>query len=98
MSMDEREDAIHGSNEVRICEATNQNESRTSRRQLLRQMAGVSLGLPLAQWKVLPVLAAQQQADRSHAEAAPVPAQGAFSQEDEQFLDDLENKTFLFFW
>ena len=35
---------------------SDQGENRTSRRQLLRQMAGVSLGLPLAQWKSLPVV------------------------------------------
>ena len=98
MSMDERAD---GSNEAHIRKVTDQSENRTSRRQLLRQMAGVSLGLPLAQWKSLPVLGEvglQQQADRRHAEPAPAPMRGAFSQEDEQFLDDLEHRTLLFFW
>jgi hypothetical protein len=101
MSMDERADGIDGNNEAQIRKVTDQIENRTSRRQLLHQMAGVSLGLPLAQWTALPVLvpvAAQRQADRRHRETAPVPVQTAFSQEDEQFLDELEHQTFLYFW
>src|SRR5580704_14859785 len=98
MTMDESADGI---DKAQIRKVSVQSENRTSRRRLLRQMAGVSLGLPLAQWKALPVLAqatARQQADRMHIEPAAVPTQTAFSQEDEQFLDDLEHKTFLFFW
>jgi hypothetical protein len=94
-------DEIDGSNEAQIRKVTVQSENHTSRRQLLRQMAGVSLGLPLAQWKAFPVLAQaapRQQPDRRHREPVPVPAQAVFSQEDEQFLDDLEHKAFLFFW
>jgi len=85
MSMDESADEI---------------ENRTSRRQVLRQMAGVSLALPFAQWKALPVLAQvpAQQADRRHREPAPLPAPTALSPEDDQFLDDLERSSFLFFW
>jgi hypothetical protein len=101
MTMDERADGIDGRNRAQIRKLTVPSENRTSRRQLLRQMAGVSLGLPLAQSKVLPVLgqvAAQQQADRGHGEPAPVSAQAVFSPEEEQFLDDLERSNFLFFW
>src|ERR1700742_1404965 len=101
MSMDERADEIDGSNRAQIRKVTVQSENHASRRQLLRQMAGVSLGLPLTQWKALPVLVpatALQQADGRHRDPAPVPTQAVFSQEDEQFLDDLEHKTFLFFW
>jgi len=85
MSMDESADEI---------------ENRTSRRQVLRQMAGVSLALPFAQWKALPVLAQvpAQQADRRHRGPAPLPAPTALSPEDDQFLDDLERSSFLFFW
>src|ERR1700733_14987944 len=65
-----------------------------SRRQLLRQMAGASLGLPLASalssWSGFQALA----------ETKPTPADKAatFSAEEEQFLDDLERANFLFFW
>jgi len=85
MSMDESVDDI---------------ENHTSRRRLLREMAGVSLGLPLARWGTLPVWAqaAARQGDRRRREAAPQPAPSAFSPEDDQFLDDLERSSFLFFW
>ncbi|MGB9414913.1 MAG: hypothetical protein WCB58_01245, partial [Acidobacteriaceae bacterium] len=99
--MDERADEIDGSKRAQIREVTVQSENHASRRQLLRQMAGVSLGLPLTQWRALPVLAqaaALGQADARRRDPAPVPAQAVFSQEDEQFLDELEHKTFLFFW
>ena len=57
----------------------------------MRQMAGASLGLPLARWKALGALAPQPQNN-----AAPAPS--PFAPEDEQFLDDLERSSFLFFW
>jgi hypothetical protein len=61
-----------------------------SRRQLLRQMASVSLGLPLAPWTGFGALA----------QTTPTPADKAvtFSADDEKFLDDLEHANFLFFW
>jgi len=85
MGMDERADEI---------------ERRTSRRRVLRQMAGVSLGLPLARLKALPAWAeiAAQQAGRRRREAAPQTAPSALSPEDDQFLDELERSSFLFFW
>jgi hypothetical protein len=100
MSINESADEIDGIHKARISKITDAHTNRTTRRQLLRQMAGVSLGLPIAQWTSLPGLAqaaaAQQHADRR--QPAPVPVQTVFSPEDEQFLDDLERKTFLFFW
>jgi hypothetical protein len=91
-----------------------------SRRKLLRQMAGVSLGLPLAQWSALPLLAqataqqrpktppapaqqqqpAQEQSGKPHAAPAPPPPTipSALSAEDDQFLNELEQASFLFFW
>jgi hypothetical protein len=74
-------------------------ENDSSRRRLLREMAGVSLGLPLARWGALPVWAqaTARRVDRRR-EAAPQPAPSAFSPEDDQFLDDLERSSFLFFW
>ena len=70
-------------------------EKRASRRRLLRQMAGVSLALPFAQWK--PVWAQAPTLQRRK-EAASLPAPVALSPEDDQFLDDLERASFLFFW
>ncbi len=46
---------------------THPREHRRSRRQLLRQMAGVSMGLPLAHWGDLTALAlAPRPVDRQH--------------------------------
>ncbi len=101
MSIDESSDEIDGSKEAQIRKIMGPRENRSSRRQLLRRMAGVSLGLPLAQGKLLPLLAqlpAQQQAGSQHSQPAPLPAPGALSPEDEQFLDELERTTFLYFW
>jgi hypothetical protein len=72
----------------------------TSRRWLLRKMAGVSLALPFAQWKPLPVWA-QAPAQRTETRGkkpAPAPPPTALSPEDDKFLDDLERSSFLFFW
>src|ERR1700722_8600346 len=99
--MDKRADEMDGRNRAQVRKEVVQSENCTSRRQLLRQIAGVSLGLPLAQWKTFPVLAqvaARQQTDKRPGPPAPLPTQATFSQEDEQFLDELEHKTFLFFW
>ncbi len=75
-------------------------ERLTSRRQLLRQMAGASLALPLAQWKPLPIWAQApaQRTDRRQKEPTPLRPTSALSPEDDQFLDDLERSSFLFFW
>ncbi len=75
-------------------------ENRSSRRQLLRQMAGVSLGLPLAPWRDLPLwaeISAQQQLDKARRGGAQE-AVSPFSPQEEQFLDELEHSIFLFFW
>ena len=72
-----------------------------SRRSLLRQMASLSLGLPLSQSKLLPFLAgrtAQQHSKQSHTEAPPSSPTTALSAQDDQFLDQLERANFLFFW
>jgi hypothetical protein len=65
---------------------------QSSRRRLLRQMAGVGLGLPLTQWSALDVLA---QLPRQKAPAPPAPN---FAPEDEAFFDELEHTSFLYFW
>src|ERR1700734_286585 len=84
MSLDERAEQIIRRN----------GAHRSSRRQLLRQMAGVSLGVPLTPWNAL---LAQAAAER-HKGPAPLPPPATFSPEDEQFLDDVEHTSFLYFW
>ncbi len=70
-----------------------------SRRKLLRQMAGLSLALPLTGWT------AQAQAthggDRKNDSPlgpAPYPVPGSLQPDDDPFLDALEHACFLFFW
>jgi hypothetical protein len=79
-------------------EGADEIANRTSRRSLLRQIAGASLALPLAPWKALPAWAhaAAQQPTRRRNE--PAPPASPFSPEDDQFLDELERSSFLFFW
>lgn len=67
-----------------------------SRRNLLRGMAGLSLGLPISRAGVLPLLA--QQGPEQHTVPAPQPEPSVLSPEDDQFLNDLEHANFQFFW
>src|SRR6202022_3934322 len=80
-------------------EGADQIEYCTSRRRLLRQIAGVSLALPIAQWKALPGVAqvSPRTTGRRQKESPPLPP-STLSPEDDQFLDDLERSSFLFFW
>ena len=85
-------------NQMGMKEGADEIAKRTSRRSLLRQIAGASLALPLAPWKALPAWAhaAAQQPTRRRNE--PAPPTSPFSPEDDQFLDELERSSFLFFW
>jgi hypothetical protein len=82
-----------------------------SRRDLLRQMAYLSLALPVSRGGALPLAGGavpQQKSGQKgnshgepvlpHAEPAPLPVLTTLSPEDEQFLDALEHANFLFFW
>src|ERR1700677_4022020 len=89
MSLDELGDEINSS-EIR---SSRPGAPRTSRRELLRRMAGVSLGLPLTPWNTL-----LAQATARNKGPAPVPPPANFAPEDEQLLDDLEHSSFLYFW
>src|ERR1700732_1648997 len=74
-------------------------EHLRSRRRLLRQMAGISMGLPLGPWLDMAGLAqkaATPPADKQ--QKGPAAQETPFSPEEEQFLDDLERSNFLFFW
>ncbi len=66
--------------------------SLLSRREILRQILGTGLCLPLAE--LLPALETQQPPIVT-TDAAGTPT---LSQEDDQFLDEVEKASFLFFW
>ncbi len=71
----------------------------STRRQVLRHAAGLSVALPLARWRALGLFA--QPAPVHPAPANPghaLPPPATFSQEDDAFLDDLERSSFLYFW
>src|SRR5579859_2905474 len=72
-------------------------ERLRSRRRLLRQIAGISMGLPLAPWMDV-AARAQKPAPANKQHNEPPAQQTPFSPEEEQFLDDLERSNFLFFW
>jgi hypothetical protein len=67
-----------------------------SRRQLLFQLLGGSLCLPLA--NVLSTLPLRAQSPRVGNTLIPDPASFVLSPEDDQFLNDVERANFLFFW
>jgi hypothetical protein len=72
-----------------------------SRRAFLRQIASVSLGLPLASQKTMPLLirsAAEDRSTRQSTNPATLSAPAAMSAQDDQFLNELERSNFLFFW
>src|ERR1039458_6658798 len=64
-----------------------------SRRQILRQFLGTSLCLPFSEFLAASYTEAQTSAPIGSAAGAPV-----LSAEDDQFLNDLEHASFLFFW
>ena len=64
-----------------------------SRRKILRQMLGTSVCLPLL--RVWPSFAKEEEQSSGAVHTAPSPA---LSPEDDQFLNDVEAASFLFFW
>ncbi len=72
---------------------TNAERTMLSRRQILRQVLGTGLCLPVADF--LAALDVQEQLTAPADGAAGAPG---LSAEDEQFLNDLEKASFLFFW
>ena len=73
----------------------------SSRRDLLSQIARLSVCLPLAKAMALSPHAgpgAGHGAGQQHAAPAPAPVPGTLSEQDDQFLNELEQKNFLFFW
>jgi len=71
-----------------------------SRRQLLRQIVGVGLGMPLARW-VIPLsteVTTAAVSDQSPLCSFSPPVPGSLSPEDEPLLDELERLAFCYFW
>jgi hypothetical protein len=66
-----------------------------SRRDLLRQILATGVCAPLAGGKALPLLIA---AEEPRPQTGPAPAKANLSQEDDQFLEDLEKANFRYFW
>jgi hypothetical protein len=58
-------------------------------------MAAVGVSLPFAGWSVLPTLASSE---ASTAQPFTPPQNSPLSQDDQQFLEDLEQANFLYFW
>jgi hypothetical protein len=66
-----------------------------SRRQVLRQLAGTAIALPLSRmWSL--ELSSKPTEKQSSTNQPPLPP--SFSLDDDQFLDQLERANFLFFW
>ena len=77
-----------------------------SRRKLLEQMAGLSIGFPLSHTRLFPFQLASASPQKPPSgqsptlplAPAPPPTPSTLSPEDDQFLNDLEHANFLFFW
>jgi hypothetical protein len=71
---------------------TNQKSKQLSRRKVLKQILGTGICIPCAQFLSIVPTSAQSRAPE-HPAASP-----SLSQEDDKFLDDLENRNFQYFW
>jgi hypothetical protein len=79
----------------------NPEENRNSRRELLRRLSCISVCLPLANFTSIAGLGEtsdQTSARKQQQAAASPPLPAPISQQDDQFLDALEQANFLFFW
>ena len=71
---------------------TNQRSKQLSRRKVLKQILGTGICIPCAPFLSF-VPASAQSRPPEHPAASP-----SLSQEDDKFLDDLENRNFQYFW
>ena len=72
-----------------------------SRRNLLCRIASLSLSWPLSRSNAFPFLvgtAVQSGATVSHNHPASPPARSLLTSQDEEFLNELEHRSFLYFW
>ncbi len=77
---------------------TDRKGARNSRRKLLRQMAGLSLALPLSRLPALETPLADEEQSYPPAGPAPYPTPVPLQPADDGFLQALEQACFLFFW
>jgi hypothetical protein len=66
-----------------------------SRRDLLRQILGLGVTLPLARGKMFPLAA---QSKEQHTQPAPPPEETHLTPEDDSFLEEVQKASFQFFW
>lgn len=72
---------------------------QASRRALLRRFLNLSLGLPLFRvQRLLAQATPQSPPPEQHTRPAAPPSPASLSPQDDQFLDELERASFLFFW
>jgi hypothetical protein len=98
MDIPDQADRMH---RTKISTLMNAQRGEISRRRLLRQMAGLSLGLPFSQMTSLQGSAedaAQPKRVLPRKGPAPPPVSSSLSPQDDQFLEELEHNNFLFFW
>src|ERR1700687_746110 len=77
---------------------TESRTSQLSRRQLIRQLMGTSLCLPLASLLSGGIVQGQNKAEKPTGPPGSPPSLASLSPEDDQFLNDLESNDFLYFW
>lgn len=80
---------------IEDCDARLSPHLALSRRNVLRSMAGIALGIPASGFAIAPLAEALQEAAP---EPAPAPQPGSLTPDDENFLNQLEQASFLFFW
>jgi hypothetical protein len=77
---------------------TESRTSQLSRRQLVRQLTGASLCVPLASLLSGGTVPAQNKTQKPLGPPGSAPSLASLSPEDDQFLNDLESANFLYFW
>jgi hypothetical protein len=85
---------------MQIRKVARAGKNSTSRRNFMRQVAGLSAGIPLC--SALPLLGQQappQEApEQQHTSPAPYPQPSSLTEDDDKFLNELEHANFQFFW
>jgi len=77
---------------------TESRTSQLSRRQLIRQLMGTSLCVPLASLLWGRTLQGQNKKEKPLGPPGSAPSLASLSPEDDQFLNELESADFLYFW
>src|SRR6202022_1975354 len=77
---------------------TESRTSQLSRRQLIRQLMGTSLCVPLASLLWGRTVQGQNKTEKPLGPPGSAPSLASLSPEDDQFLNDLESANFLYFW